>query len=150
VKKVVVGLAVFLISSIVYAAEFVPIVHSTAYESSHVITTNPAQALYWISVTWKTSALRYLIIYNATTIPSDGALTASNVLYCGIASLLNDGAPGTKSFDFTQHPLQYGSGRTIPTTAVGMVAIISTDSSGCAVKSNDLVPGAPSFNCGWK
>lgn len=124
-------------ASVSYAAEFVPIVHSTAYESSHLVTTDRTKALYWISITWKTAATRWLIVYDSVTVPADGALTASKILYCGVVSLVTDGAVGTKSFDWTNHPLQHGSTKGIPTSAVGLMAIISVDPGGCVDKAAD-------------
>lgn len=128
--KLLVVLALCLFISLdCYAAEPVPNVHSLTYESSHVLTTDPTKSLYWITVTWQTQNQRWLIIYDSLTVPPDGALTPSKVLYCGIVSLTGDPPQGTKSFDFTQHPLYR------PTT--GLVAIISTNANGCATKTAD-------------
>lgn len=129
VKRLVVLICSFLFASMCYAAEPVPIVHSTAYESSHVISTDPTKSLYWITITWKTQGQRYLIVYDSTTIPVDGALTGARVLYCAVVSLTSDPPIGTKSFDFTQHPLYRA--------AIGTVAIISTSGNGCTTKTAD-------------
>lgn len=129
---------ILLFSIPAFAAEFVPIVHSTEYESAHIITTNRIKALYWITVTWHNNAgTRWLIIYDSVTIPIDGALDTTKVLYCAVVSLPGDGSIGTKSFDWTQHPLQHGSVNSIPPSAAGLVAIISVDPDGCAVKAAD-------------
>jgi hypothetical protein len=112
-----------------FAAEAVPIVHSTSYEHDHVLTTDPSKALYWLTVTWNTQALRWLIIYDATTVPGDGALSTSLVLYCAVASLATDPTQSSKSFDWTNHPLLHGLN--------GMVVVISTSASGCTAKTAD-------------
>lgn len=129
IKRLAVLLIALLFASPSYAAEAVPTVHSTAYESGHILTTSVSKSLYWITVTWKTQAQRWLIVYDSTTMPDDGALTGSKVLYCAVVSLLNDPNQGSKSFDWTNHPLYRGSS--------GMVAIISTNGNGCTTKTAD-------------
>lgn len=118
-----------LFGSPIKAAEFVPNVHSTAYEPGHILTTNNSLGLYWITVTWNTQAARWLVIYDDVTIPADGALTAAKVLYCAVVSSATDPAQGSKSYDWSNHPLVHGT--------TGMVAFLSTNSGGCTTKTAD-------------
>lgn len=123
-------ISLFLIYPILLnAAESVPVVKSIAYESSHIITTDKSKSLYWITVSWITQAERWLIIYDSTTVPADGPINTSLVLYCAVISLSSDPDTGTKSWDWTNHPLYRGTH--------GIVAVISTNSNGCTTKEAD-------------
>lgn len=110
-------------------AEPVPNVHSLQYESSHILTVGNLYSLYWITVTWHTQAPRWLIIYDASTVPVDGGLTTSKILFCAVVSTTSDPATGTKSFDWSDHPLRHQN--------LGLVAMISTNAAGCITKSAD-------------
>jgi hypothetical protein len=125
--KAKIFLMLLFLSSPCFAAEAVPSVHSLNAHTL-VITTNPTLNLYWITVTWETQAQRRLIIYDSTAALGDTILDSSKILYCGILSNTNDPAPGSKSFDWSNHPLQHGK--------LGMVALIST-SDLCTTLTND-------------
>ena len=130
-KKVLLAGLVWLVgyTAPCYAAEPQILIHSTAYEATRVLTTDPTKALYWVTITWKTQANRWLIVYDSATVPVDGVLSGPLVMYCGVVSLATDAAQGTRSFDFTSHPL--------PKTTNGTTVIISTNGAGCATKTAD-------------
>lgn len=81
-------------------------------------TTGPAQ-LSGVAVTWLTSAVRVLMIFDATTLPANGAV---NPAYCYVISAAAGSTIGSLAFDWTLHPLK---------TSTGMVMAVSTNASGC-------------------
>lgn len=86
-------------------------VNSAALESSHVFKATTG-TLFGLSVT-ATSAAGYVLIYNSTTAPADGAVTP-------VACYYIPSAPGTVGIAFTPFPLKMST---------GIVAVFST--TGC-------------------
>lgn len=82
-------------------------------------TTSGRTQISGVSVSWTTSAVRALMIFDAATLPANGAVTPS---YCYVLSPSAGGAIGSVSLDWTVHPLQ---------TLTGCVVAISTNAAGC-------------------
>ena len=84
-------------------------VRSAATEGSHVLKSG-AGTLFGLSVT--ASAAGYVLVYNATSAPSDGAVTP-------IACYYNSSGPGTLGVAFTPFPLQFTTGITVVYSSTG-------------------------------
>lgn len=84
-------------------------VRSSTTESSHVLKSS-AGTLFGLSVT--SSAAGYILIYNATTAPADGAVTPVACYY--LAS-----GPGTLGIAFTPFPLNMSTGITAVFSSTG-------------------------------
>lgn len=84
-------------------------VNSAATESSHILKTG-AGTLFGLSVT--SSAAGYILIYNATSVPSNGAVTPVACYY------LSSG-PGTLGIAFAPFPLTMSTGITAAFSTTG-------------------------------
>lgn len=80
--------------------------------------TGPAQVS-GIAVTWSTSAVRVLEVFDATALPANGAVTPA---YCYTITGAAGSTLGSMAWDWTLHPLK---------TSTGLVLAISTNASGC-------------------
>lgn len=90
--------------------------HSTAYEASHVFS---GLKLTGLCVTWHTQAARWLEVFDATALPSNGAVTA---VWCEPISAATSAADTGVCFDWGVHPISNKTGVTVG---------VSTSASGC-------------------
>lgn len=95
-------------------------------EGSHQFTGNRCTS---ISVTWHTSAPRWLMVFDTQTMPPSGQL-APNVplIVCQFIQGAGNQADGTQNFDWNTHPI-------IVTT--GVLAVISVNPQGCTAMTPD-------------
>jgi hypothetical protein len=73
-----------------------------------------------ISVSWTAAAARALMIFDALTLPANGAVTPA---YCYVLSPTAGSAIGSLALDWTVHPFQ---------TLTGCVIAVSTNAAGCS------------------
>lgn len=100
-------------------------------EAAHVFSGTKVSSY---SVTWHTQAARWVMVFDAASIPSDGAFTAATPLKdCQFVQNANNQADGSQNFDYTWHPLQ---------TANGVTIVVSTNASACSALTKD---GANNF-----
>jgi hypothetical protein len=97
-----------------------------------IINTTPGNvSMVGLNLTWGTSSIRSLMLFDATTIPPNGKVTPD---YCYVVTAVAGAAIGTITLDWTTHPLKFNN---------GLVAAISTDPAGCntltADGPNDIV-----------
>lgn len=96
---------------------------STALEGSH--TFSAGLTLYGISVVWHTSAARWLMLFDAASVPADGAVVP---VYCAPLQGAASATDGMQAFDFTAHPMWFST---------GIVVVASTSATGCFNKAVD-------------
>lgn len=84
-------------------------VNSSTTEANHVLKTS-AGTLFGLSVTSSVSG--YVLIYNATSAPTDGAVTP-------IACYYLSSGPGTLGIAFTPFPLKFSTGITVVFSTTG-------------------------------
>jgi hypothetical protein len=99
-----------------------PMQGSAALEGSHIFSNSQ---LFTIQVTWHTAAARWLMLFDAAAVPSNGTVAP---LYCAYLQNASSQADGTVSFDFTLHPIPFRT---------GTVAVVSTSATGCGSLTAD-------------
>jgi hypothetical protein len=94
-----------------------------ALEGSHLFL---GQSIYGLAVTWHTQAARWLMIFDATSVP--GSMSGAPLLFCqyvqGSASQLD----GTQNYDWTTHPIR---------VVTGVVVVLSTNPAACTSITTD-------------
>lgn len=73
-----------------------------------------------INVSWTTASIRALMIFDAATLPANGAVTPN---YCYVLAPTVGNAIGSIALDWTVHPFQ---------TSTGCVVAISNNAAGCS------------------
>jgi len=95
-------------------------------EGSHVFTGSKITSL---SVTWHTQTMRWMMMFDAKTVPPNGALTpASNLIVCQFIQGAGDQADGTQNYDWSAHPI---------IVQTGVVVVISTNPASCTAMTAD-------------
>lgn len=111
-------------------------VGSTAYEAGNILWATQGY-LYWLTVSFHTSALRTVMVFDSTTKPSNGATTrctgASHANGClnwcsEGAAQSTDPTESFRSWDWVTHPMLFQNGITV---------MASTSASGCASLTAD-------------
>jgi len=103
----------------------IPTQHTTvgSLEGSHVFS---GQAIYSLSVTWHTAAARWLMVFDATSVP--GSMAGAPLVFCQYVSGASAQADGTQSYDWTSHPLR---------VLTGAAVLLSTNASACTALTAD-------------
>lgn len=100
-------------------------IQSTAYENSHVLATGGG-VIYNLTVSFHTAALRTVMLFDATVLPSNGAVTP---LWCF------EGAGQASDAAESNHSYSWGTVGVVFTN--GLVAAVSTSASGCSTLTAD-------------
>jgi len=96
------------------------------YEGSHIFS---GSKIFSISVTWHTMAARWLMIFDATSVPGSGALSAASPLKaCQYVQGTGTQADGTQNFSWLSSPLL---------VRTGVVVVLSTNAAGCSSLTPD-------------
>jgi len=82
-------------------------------------TTPGTSALVGMNVSWDTSAIRVLMLFDRTTVPANGAVSPD---YCFVITPVAGAAMGSAVLSWGVAPLKFNT---------GLVAAISTDPGGC-------------------
>jgi len=88
------------------------------------------------TIVWHSAANRWLMLFNGTSLPSNGATTqcgtgkpaANCLMYCAPISTSGGSADGFQTFSWVNSPLAFNT---------GLVAAVSVSSSGCASLTAD-------------
>ena len=99
-----------------------PMQQSAALEGNHVFT---GTKLSTIAVTWHTMAARWLMIFDAASVPSNGTVAP---YYCAYVQGASTQADGSQAFDFTFHPI---------VVRTGIAVVLSTSATGCGSLTAD-------------
>ena len=95
-------------------------------EGSHQFTGRKITSL---SVTWHTQNPRWMMMFDALTLPPAGALTpASNLIVCQVIQGSGDQTDGTQNYDWTAHPI---------IVQTGVLVVISTNPAACTAMTVD-------------
>ena len=123
-KKLILAF-IFLLLPTLARAQFVsvPSQASTAYEGSHAWT--GGLKLENLCVTWHTAAARWLMIFDAAAVPSNGAVTPE---WC--QPLLNSGSTADLGTCFYWGLVPVWNRN-------GIVTVVSTNSAGCSTLTAD-------------
>jgi hypothetical protein len=95
-------------------------------EGSHVFT---GSKVYSLSVTWHTQGVRWLMIFDGSSVPATGALPANaNLLACQFMQGAGGQTDGSQNFSWISSPLL---------AFTGVVAVVSTNTAGCSTLTPD-------------
>lgn len=82
-----------------------------------------------ISVTWHTSAPRWLMVFDTQTMPPAGQLTPSvPLIICQYIQGAGNQADGTQNYDWNTHPV---------IVSTGLLVVISVNPQGCTAVTPD-------------
>lgn len=117
--------AIFVLAGVALAGEPNTTVKSTAYEGSHVLSTSGG-VIYNLTVSFHTAAVRTIMLFDAASLPANGAVTP---LWCF------EGAGQAADSTESNHSYSWGTVGLRYTT--GLVAAVSTSTSGCSTIAVD-------------
>jgi hypothetical protein len=130
--KIVFTLALVLLASIGFAAQPNQTVSSSVYESSHILTAAHGE-LYSIMVNYHTAALRSVMIFDGTAVPSNGATSSCGITHPHTAGCLLWCAEGdTQGGGAVESNVTHSWGNVPLIFDVGAVVVASTNTAGCA------------------
>jgi hypothetical protein len=130
--KIFVTLALVLLASFCFAAQPNLVVTSSVYESSHVLMTTHGE-LYSIVVNYHTAALRSIMIFDGTAVPSDGVTSACGTSHPHTAGCLLWCVEGdTQGGGAVESNVSHSWGNVPLIFDVGAVVVASTNTAGCA------------------
>lgn len=109
----------------VHCSNPVPNIGTNAVGSVVVRSTVGNTFLCGFGVTWHSAAPRWVMIFNATSLPANGAVTP---VYCNNLTPTAGAADGSLDFDWVLSPL---------VTTGGMVIAVSTNVAGCSTLTVD-------------
>lgn len=102
--------------------------HTTAgtLEASHKFTGNKMVAS---SITWHSSAPRWLMIFDTQTMPPSGQLTPNvPLIVCQFIQGAGNQSDGTQNFDWNTHPI---------IVQTGLLVVVSVNPQGCTAMTPD-------------
>jgi hypothetical protein len=134
-KKLIIAIVLSLLpaSARAQTSTQIPTQHTAvgSLEGSHLFS---GQAIYSLSITWHTSAARWLMIFDSTTIP--GSMAGAPLIFCQSVQGAGTAADGTQNYDWTTHPLRVLNGAAV---------LLSTNAAACtaltADGANDWIAG---------